>query len=324
MQLFAAEAPGPNADKLHPRITDTAKRLWLIYFGYTIAETILLKVAGMSFFDAINHSFATIATGGFSTKNLSISYYNSVSIEIIIIIFMVLSGVHFGLTFNTITGNKKNLFRSSIFRAYMTCLVVGILLVTLRLFLAGTYTWWVSLRHAAFPVVSLGTTTGFATFDTANWPGFTPIVLIYFTIQCAMIGSTSGGLKFERLFIFFKSIKKQINQIQHPRAVISLKIDGNAVPDNTELHTMIFIILYIGIILISTTLLAFLDIDNFTAFTGSVATIGNVGPGFGKVSSLANFASLPDMGKLILSLNMLLGRLEIFGIISLFFIKSWK
>ena len=306
------------------RTAEILRILIYVYLGLTILETFLLIVAGLSFFDAINHSFATIATGGFSTKNLSVSYYNSISVELIIIIFMVLSGVHFGLTFNTITGNKKNLLRSSIFKAYIAFLVVGILLVTFKLYLEGIYPWWESLRHASFQVVSLGTTTGFATVDTANWPGFTQIVLIYFTIQCAMIGSTSGGLKFDRIFIFFKSIKKQINQIQHPRAIISLKIDGNAVPDNTELHTMIFIILYLGIILISTALLTFLNVDNFTAFTGSVATIGNVGPGFGNVSSLGNYSTLPDLGKIILSINMLLGRLEIYGIISLFFIKSWK
>lgn len=295
-----------------------------VYLGLTIFETILLMFAGMNFFDAINHSFATIATGGFSTKNLSIAYYNSVSIEVIIMVFMILSGVHFGLTFNTILGKKNNIFRSSIFKAYITFLFAGIILVALKLYYDGMYSWWESLRYASFQVISLGTTTGFATIDTANWPSFTQIVLIYFTIQCAMIGSTSGGLKFDRIFLFFKSIKKQIKLIQHPRAIFSLKIDGNVIDEKTELHTMIFIIFYLGIILITTLLLTFLNVDLFTAFSSSAATIGNVGPGFANVSSLGNFSQIPDMGKFILSLNMLLGRLEIFGIISLFFIKSWR
>lgn len=306
------------------RAKEILRILLYVYLGLTILETILLTFAGMTFFDAINHSFATIATGGFSTKNLSISYYNSVSIEIIIIVFMILSGVHFGLTFNTIIGNKKNIFRSSIFKAYIIILFIGVLLVSLKLYYSEIYPWWESVRHAAFQVVSLGTTTGFATVDTGHWPSFTQIILVYFTIQCAMIGSTSGGLKFDRIFIFFKSIKKQIRTIQHPNAVISLKIDGNSINEKTELHAMIFIILYMGIIFITTMLLSFLNVDIFTAFSSSAATIGNVGPGFGSVSSLANYGNLPDMGKFILTLNMLLGRLEIYGIISLFFIKSWR
>lgn len=306
------------------RAREILRILLYVYLGLTILETILLNLAGMSFFDAINHSFATIATGGFSTKNISIAYYNSISIEVIIMVFMVFSGVHFGLTFNTILGNKNNLFKSSIFKTYITFLLVGVILVSLKLYLSDMYPWWQSVRYAAFQVISLGTTTGFATIDTANWPSFTQIILIYFTIQCAMIGSTSGGLKFDRVFIFFKSIKKQIKSIQHPHAVISLKVDGNTINEKTEIHTMIFIILYLGIIFITTALLTSLDVDNFTAFSSSAATIGNVGPGFGNVSSLGNYSNLPDLGKFILTMNMLLGRLEIFGIISLLFIKSWR
>ncbi len=306
------------------RAKEILRILLYVYLGLTILETILLNLAGMSFFDAINHSFATIATGGFSTKNLSIAYYNSISIEVIIMVFMVFSGVHFGLTFNTILGNKNNIFKSSIFKAYITFLLVGVILVSLKLYFSDMYPWWESVRYAAFQVISLGTTTGFATIDTANWPSFTQIILIYFTIQCAMIGSTSGGLKFDRIFIFFKAIKKQIKSIQHPHAVISLKVDGNSINEKTEIHTMIFIILYLGIIFITTALLTYLDVDNFTAFSSSAATIGNVGPGFGNVSSLGNYSNLPDLGKFFLTINMLLGRLEIFGIISLLFIKSWR
>lgn len=306
------------------RAREILRILLYVYLGLTILETILLNLAGMTFFDAINHSFATIATGGFSTKNISIAYYNSISIEVIIMVFMVFSGVHFGLTFNTILGNKNNLFKSSIFKAYITFLFAGVIIVSLKLYLSDMYPWWESVRYAAFQVISLGTTTGFATIDTANWPSFTQIILIYFTIQCAMIGSTSGGLKFDRVFIFFKAIKKQIKSIQHPHAVIVLKADGIKIDEKTENHTMIFIILYLGIIFITTALLTSLDVDNFTAFSSSAATIGNVGPGFGNVSSLGNYSNLPDLGKFFLTINMLLGRLEIFGIISLLFIKSWR
>lgn len=306
------------------RAKEILKILLYVYVGLTILESVLLKVAGMTFFDAINHSFATIATGGFSTKNLSIASFNSLSIEIIIMVFMVLAGLHFGLTFNTILGKRNNLFNSPIIKAYMAFLFMGIVFVSLKLFYTGTYTWWEAVRYSSFQVISLGTTTGFATADTVNWPSFTQIILIYFTIQCATSGSTSGGLKFDRVWIFFKAVVKQIKMIQHPNAIISIKVKGKPIGENIENHTMVFIILYLFIIFYSTALLTFLNVDTITAFSSSAATLGNVGPGFGDVSSLGNFNSLPSLGKFILTINMLLGRLEMFGIISLLFIKSWR
>ncbi|MCF8373842.1 MAG: TrkH family potassium uptake protein [Bacteroidales bacterium] len=289
--------------------------LAFVYIGLTLVETLLLWAAGMSFFDAINHAFATIATGGFSTKNMSIAYFNNFNIELIIVVFMILSGIHFGLLFNTLTGRPNNIFQSKIVRAYLVILMIGVMLVALKLFLNGNYDLATSFRSALFQVVSLGTTTGFATEDTAIWPVFTQIILIYFTIQCAMAGSTSGGLKFDRVFIFIKSVKKQINLIQHPRAVIALKIDKRIINETLENQVLGFIVLYIFTLFISTVLLTFFDVGLYTAFSASVATLGNVGPGFENVSSLGNFASLPDMAKIILSADMLLGRLEIFSII---------
>jgi len=306
------------------RAKEILKILLYVYLGLTLLETVLLSLTGMSLFDAINHSFATIATGGFSTKDMSIASFNSLSVEIIIMIFMVFSGIHFGLIFNTIRGSKNNIFNSTIVRAFLIFLLAGIIIVSVKLFLAGTYSWWESVRYASFQVISLGSTTGFATANTLTWPGFTKLILIYFTIQCAMVGSTSGGLKFDRIWIFFKSIAKQIKMIQHPQAVVSLKIDGKPIGENVERHTMVFIILYLFIIFTTTTLLSFLDVDIMTAFSSAAATIGNVGPGFGGVSSLGNYSNLPDLGKFILTISMFLGRLEIFGIISLLFIKSWK
>lgn len=306
------------------RAKEILRILLYVYLGLTLLETVFLMIAGMSFFDAINHSFATIATGGFSTKNLSVAYFNSVPIEIIIMIFMVLSGLHFGLIFNTILGKSNNIFRSSVIRAFLIFLIVGITLVSLKLYYNGTYTWWTSVRYAAFQVISVGTTTGFATADSVGWPGFAQLILIYFTIQCAMAGSTSGGLKFDRVWIFFKAIVKHVKMIQHPRAVILLKVGGKAIDEDIEKDTMVFIIFYLFIIFVTTLLLSFLNVDIMTAFSSSVTTIGNVGPGFGQVGSMGNFSELPDLGKFLLSINMLLGRLEIFGIFSLFFIKSWR
>lgn len=299
-----------------------AQILAIVYISLTLFETIGLMLFGMSFFDAINHSFATIATGGFSTKNLSIAAFNSIGIEAIVIVFMILSGIHFGLIFGTIMLKKENLFRSSLVKTFLLVLIIGISLVTLKLYMSGNYDFWTSLRYASFQVVSLGTTTGFATEDTAHWPIFTQIVLIYFTIQCAMSGSTSGGLKFDRVYMFFKLVGKQIKLLKHPNGVFVSKIDKKKIDEKLEQQTLVFIVLYITVFFITTIFLTALDIDGMTAFSASIATIGNVGPGFGDVSSLGNFSEIPGMGKLVLTINMLLGRLEIFNILALIMIKK--
>ncbi len=296
-----------------------------VYVGLTIAETTLLTLFGMPLFDAINHSFATIATGGFSIRNASVSYYDSISVELIIMFFMVVSGIHFGLIFQTVTLNSRsNIFRSSVARNYLLILGLGIILVSFKLFQSGLYNIADSLRYGAFQVISLGTTTGFATAETSVWPSFTQIILIYFTIQCAMAGSTSGGLKFDRVFVLFKLIFNQIKKIQHPRGVFSLKIDGRVYDHSLESAVVIFIGTYMIIMLLSTMILTYFDMDTLSAFSASATTLGNVGPGFNKVSSLGNFSSLPGVAKIVLTVNMILGRLEIFGIISILFIRSWK
>jgi trk system potassium uptake protein TrkH len=320
--LLNAEMSDLAKSNFKYRAKQTVQILAVVYVGLTILETLLLLLADMSLFDAVNHTFATIATGGFSTKNNSIAYYDSLSVEIIIIIFMIISGIHFGFLFDTIVFKKLNIFRSTIVRYYVIILTAGIFLVTLKLYTSdfGNFSW--SLRYAAFQVASLGTTTGFATIDTGNWPFFVQMILIYFTIQCACVGSTSGGLKFDRVFLFLKMIGKQIKNIIHPRAVFVVKIDGKTIPEQIENHTLVFIILYLLIIFISTLIVSAMNVDLLTAFSGAIATIGNVGPGFSSVSSMSNFGSIPDFGKFIYTLNMLLGRLEIFSIIAIFVIRK--
>jgi len=291
------------------------RMLFIVYVGLTLAETILLTVFGMSLFDAVNHSFATVATGGFSTKNLSIAYYDSVPIEVTIMIFMVLSGLHFGLLFQTFAFGPRNILRSTVAKYFIIVLISGVLLVTLNLYLNGYGSFLYSLRFASFQVISLGSTTGFATADSAHWPFFSILLLIYFTIQCACIGSTSGGLKFDRIVIFFKTLSKQIKKTLHPQAIIIKKIDTQSISDNLENQTLVFIILYLLIIFVSTGLLTLMDVDILSAFSGAAATIGNVGPGFERVSSLGNFHNIPSAGKFIYTCNMLIGRLEIFNIL---------
>lgn len=332
--LILPEAKNSRINIYHSEISNLSKMnfrfrarkivriLALVYVTLTFLETIVLCCFGMDVFDAINHSFATIATGGFSTKNLSVAFYDNLGVEITIMVFMVLSGIHFGLLFGTVKLTKQNIFNSSLVRAFIVVLLGGILLVWFKLYLSGHYGWWESLRYASFQVISLGTTTGFATEDTANWPIFTQVILIYFTIQCAMTGSTSGGLKFDRVYIFYKSVGKQIRVLKHPLGVFVTKMGGRTIDETLEQQTLVFIVLYIFIFFITTLVLTALGIDGMTSFSASIATIGNVGPGFGQVSSLGNFAELPALGKFVLTLNMFFGRLEIFNILALFMIKK--
>jgi trk system potassium uptake protein len=296
--------------------------LALVYLILTITETIMLSLFGMNLFDAVNHSFATIATGGFSTRNMSIASYNNLGIEITIIIFMIISSLHFGLIFGTLSLKKQNIFTSKVVRMFILVMLIGIILVATKLYLDDYFGWWESLRHAAFQVVSVGTTTGFATIDTANWPIFSIMILIYFTIQCGMVGSTSGGLKFDRVYLFIKSVGKQLKMMRHPNAIFSLRMDKNLIDEQLEQNTVVFISLYILTFFITSVLLTAMDVDGISAFSASIATIGNVGPGFGNVSSLGNFGTLPDLAKIILSINMLLGRLEIFNIFAILMIKK--
>jgi len=300
------------------------KVIVVVYIGLTVAQTVLLKWAGMTWFDAVCTAFGTIATGGFSTKNLSIAYYHSPSIEIIIMVFMFLSGLHFGLIWGTIMFRKGNLFKSAVARYYFFSMIIGIAFVTINI-KGPIYDSWVdALRYASFQVLSVGTSTGYATADSSAWPPFAMLIMIFFILQCACSGSTSGGIKADRVVIFFKTIKRQVKKLQHPNAVIPVKIRNFIVDEDLVTGTILFIALYVVVVFISTLLLAAMGVDIMSSFSASAACMGNVGPGFGIVGSMANFNSIPDLGKWILSIVMLLGRLEIYGLLLLFLMKSWK
>ena len=294
-----------------------------VYIGLNVAQIILLMVFGMSLFDAVNHAFATIATGGFSTKNASVAYYNSVPIDITITVFMFVSGIHFGLIYTTLTFKKVNFFTSPIFKYYFFATIAGITAVAVNLKYNSSYeTWGESFRYAAFHVVSLSSTTGFSNTDASGWPPFAIGLVIFFTIQCACSGSTAGGLKLDRVVVFFKAVKSQVLKVQHPQAVIPVRVGKLIIADDVVNSIIIFIVLYILVLLASTLAVAAMGVDLLTGFSGAAATMANAGIGFGKVSS--NFASLPDGAIAIYTFDMLLGRLEIFGLIMLFMIKSWK
>jgi trk system potassium uptake protein TrkH len=324
MILYRTEMSSLAVDNFRYRTQKTLKILVVIYVGLTLLETISLLLCGMSIFDAVTHSFATIATGGFSPKNLSIGHYKSAAVEIVIIVFMILSGIHFGILFAVLTGKITDLWRSSIVRYYLAALTTGVIAVTVSLHGSQLYPWADALRYGAFQVLSIGTSTGFATADSSIWPPFARLMMIFFTLQCACAGSTSGGIKADRIVLFWKTIVKRIKKIQHPAAVIKVKIHTVAVEDDVVEVNILFLSFYVGIVFLSALILTALGVDILSAFSGSAATMGNVGPGFGTVGSAGNFSQIPDAGKWVLTATMLLGRLEIFGLIIFFTTKSWK
>jgi len=324
MILYRTEMSSLAVDNFRYRTQKTLQILLVIYVGLTLVETISLILCGMNLFDAITHSFATIATGGFSPKNLSIGSYKSAAVETVVMVFMILSGMNFGLLFAAISGKVSELWKSSIVRHYLLALMLGVIVVTLDVHGDNFHSWSDALRYSSFQIISIGTSTGFATTDSSIWPPFALLVMIFFTLQCACAGSTSGGIKADRVVLFWKAITKRIKKMQHPAAVIKLKIDTVAVDDDVVEVNILFISLYIGIVFLSTLLLTALGIDILSAFSGSAATMGNVGPGFGMVGSAGNYSQIPGAGKWILTATMLLGRLEIFGLILFLAVKSWK
>ncbi|MBN2437379.1 MAG: TrkH family potassium uptake protein [Deltaproteobacteria bacterium] len=324
MALYRTEVSPLAAMNFRLQTQKTLQMILYVYVGLTVLETLALLLCGMSLFDAINHTFATIATGGFSTKNLSIAHYSSIAIETVILIFMVLSGANFGLLFLAVRGNRKALLNSTVFRYYLLSLVVGTALISLNLHGAVYSGWAEALRYGAFQVISVGTSTGFATTDSNVWPPFAQLILIFFILQCACSGSTSGGIKADRMVLLWHAIKKRIIKIEHPHAVVKAKIDYIAVDNDVIEASLLFIVIYIAIVFLSSLLLTMLGVDIMTAFSASAATMGNVGPGFGLVGSVGNFAQIPELGKWILTADMLLGRLEIYGIFLFLLLKFWK
>jgi trk system potassium uptake protein TrkH len=324
MILYRTEMSSLAMDNFRYRTQKTLKILVAIYVELTLAETVSLLFCGMTLFDAITHSFATIATGGFSPKNASIGYYRSAAVEIVIMIFMILSGIHFGLLFAALTGRVSEFWKSATVRYYLAALMIGVILVTLAIHGANFRNWTDAFRNAAFQLVSIGTSTGFATTDSSIWPPFARLVMVFFTLQCACAGSTSGGIKVDRIVLFWKAIAKRIKKMQHPAAVMKVKIDTVAIDDDVVEANILFISLYIGVVFLSALILTALGVDILSAFSGSAATMGNVGPGFGMVGSMSNFSQIPALGKWVLTATMLLGRLEIFGLILFLTVRSWK
>lgn len=325
MSLSSAEMSTMAKDNFRYTTRKILQIIIFVYVGLTLCETVVLSVVGMDMFDAVTNSFSTVATGGFSTKNLSIMYYNSVTIEMVITFFMIVSGFHMGLVYATIRGKRNNLFRSEVARFYILSLAVCTVVVSASLLLNHNYTTiGEALRYGVFQVVSYTTTTGFASANDVFWPPLAMIVLIYCTIQCAMAGSSAGGIKSDRVLLTFKAIKARMLKLQHPNAVIRIKQNGITQDDGMVNAAILLVVIYMLSALAGTVLLAAMNIDLLTSFTASIASLSNVGPGFGKVSNLDNYGALPDAAKWLLSGLMLFGRLEFFGFIHIFMLRSWK
>ncbi|NJN24678.1 MAG: TrkH family potassium uptake protein [Cyclobacteriaceae bacterium] len=323
MQLFVAEAPGVTPDKLKPRITDTAKRLWLIYLGLTVLEAILLKLGGMSLFDAVNHSLTTMATGGFSTRQASIAYFTSPFIQYVIIVFMFLAGTNFTLTYFALHGQWKKVFNNEEFKYYFGFTLAFGLLIAAVVYMVSDHTVEVAFRNALFQIVSIVTTTGFVTADYTSWAPLLTVVFFMFMFIGASAGSTAGGVKVVRHVILLKNSILELRRQIHPNAVLPVRLNSMAISSDITFNIMAFMIIYFMVFAMGATLLSALGYD-FNTSIGAVATcLGNIGPGIGKVGPMDNFASISAAGKWILSFLMLLGRLELFTVLILFTPYFW-
>jgi len=322
MQLFIAEVPGPEPDKLHPRITGTAKRLWGIYVMLTIAESILLLLGGMNLFDALCHSFGTMATGGFSTRNASIAAF-SPYVHYIITIFMFLAGMNFTIHYHVLHRRFRKLNNDEL-KFYGYLILLASVLIAGTLILLHGYPIEQTIREALFQVVSIVTTTGYVTAEYLLWPGYAwfIIFLLMFTGGCA--GSTGGGIKAMRQLLLFKNSRMELRKLVHPRAIVPVRYNGRAVSQDIIFNVMAFFVIYMIIFLSGTLFMSLYGLDFNTALGSVIACLGNIGPGIGSVGPIFNYAHIPEGGKWVLTILMLLGRLELFTVMILLSPSFWR
>ena len=324
MQLFVAEVPGPTPDKIHPRVKETAKRLWFIYVMLTIAETIMLFWGGMSLFDAINHSFATLATGGFSTKQASVAHYTSPYIQYVIALFMFLAGVNFSLHYFALKQRFGKIWSNDEFKFY-SGLVLGVtLILTIGVMINQNLGLEQAFRDSLFTTLTIVTTTGFVTADYELWA--LPLAFIVFILMFTggSAGSTGGGVKMVRILLIIKNSLVELKRLIHPRAIIPVRLDGRSVPPPIIFNILAFFVLYLLIFIFASLVMTMLGLDFISAMASVIATLGNIGPGLGIVGPTDNYAAIPALGKWFLSFLMLLGRLELFTVLLLFTPTFWS
>lgn len=324
MQLYKAEVPGPTPDKLKPRIKDTALLLWKVYVFFTVVQTVLLMFGGMDFFESVCHTFGTMATGGFSTKNSSIGHYNSAYIDWVITIFMFIAGANFTLHYYLLRGKPMNMLRDSEFRFYGGVILAAVGFTALSVHGQNYASWAESIRQGAFQVVSICTTTGYATADYELWPALPQALLLLLMFLGGCAGSTGGGMKCMRIMLLMKQSYHELIRLVHPRAVKHVKLGGQIVKPEVLSGIWGFFVLYLGLFILASFAMAALGLDVVTAFASVAACIGNIGPGLGTVGPAENYAHIPVLGKWVLLFCMLLGRLEIYTVIILLVPEFWR
>ncbi len=325
MQLFVAEVPGPTPDKLHPRIKETAKRLWAVYMIITMAEVLLLWVGEMNLFDAINHSFTTMATGGYSTKGASVGYYQTPYVHYIISIFMIIAGINFSLAYLALHFKFKPIWQNEELRWYLGFVVGFTIIITIILMVNNHGTGLEnSFRDALFQVASITTTTGFATANYLNWMPSAWVILLVLMFFGGSAGSTGGSIKIVRIVLLLKNGFLELKRLIHPNAIIPVRFDKQAVSQQVITNVLAFISVYIIITASSVIVISFIGHDLETSLGAVAATLGNIGPGIGKVGPADNYAFFSNFGKWFLSFLMLIGRLELFTVMVLFTSAFWK
>lgn len=325
MMLSNVELSSLAKDNFNYRTQTVVRIILSIYVGLTVLTLLALKLCGMNWFDALCHAMSACGTCGFSNKNLSIGFFDSAQVEFVLVVAMLVAGMHFGLIYATITRKQNNIFRSEITRSYLMMFAISTILITLSLCVSSIYPTAISsLRHAAFQVASLMTTTGFATADCNTWTPFAMLILIFCSLVCGCAGSTAGGLKVDRMVLALKMLRNKLQSQQHPNAIMRIKVDGYCQDKDMLNSVMVYIVAFLILILIGTFLNTLFGCDLMTGFSATLACASNIGPGFGEVGTMDNYAAMPAIVKLNLSLIMLFGRLEIFGLVQLFFIRWWK
>jgi trk system potassium uptake protein TrkH len=323
-QLFDAESSGLVHDKFRPRVAQVAKRLWAIYLILTVLLVVFLSLGPMDLYDAVCHSFSTISTGGFSTKQLSVAYWNSTYIESVILVFMIIGAINFSLFYFLINGQVKKLFQDEELRWFLATILICTLLVGIYLFLNKNVPILDSFRDSLFQVVSIITTTGFITADFSTWGSFFLFVSMFLMTVCGCAGSTSGGLKMVRAVVLAKNTVCEFKRLVHPRAIIPVRLNGSALAFGTVQRLLAFAFLYMCIILVSWGILTLIGMPFNEALGASISAISNVGPGFGSLAGFGSYADVPVFAKWYLSFLMIVGRVEIFTVLILFTPYFWK
>jgi trk system potassium uptake protein TrkH len=322
-QLYKFESPGPVAGKIAPKLKNTAKILYTIYFGVTILQVILLRIGGMSLFDSLVYTFGTVGTGGFATKNISVGAYNSTYLHLVIAVFMTLSGINFANYYLILNGKVSDFFKDEETRLYIGIQALATVLIAINLYMTSYNNLGLAFRDSYFQASSVMTTTGYSTVDFDLWPTFSKGILLVLMMIGGSAGSTAGGMKVVRILILFKMVKREVIKIFHPRAVVPIKLGGKVVPNETVSGIHSFTALYMIIFILSTILVSLEGINLESAASSVIATLSNIGPGLGFVGPTQNFGGFSQISILYFTLLMLLGRLELFTMFALIVPKRW-